>query len=127
VTKELKNYPKNVDVIPFAENLEDIYNNGKVCICPMFRGTGMKIKVVEAMVYGIPVVCSERGINGLPDKTLSGCLVADEPEEFAQYLIKLTEDEHLYSECKSKIEQYYIRAFARDKYIALLEKVITGN
>ncbi len=127
VTKELTRLPENVDIISFAENLEDIYDNGKVCICPMFQGTGMKIKVVEAMAHGIPIVCNERGVDGLPDKTLSGCLVADGPEEFAQFLIKLTEDEHFYRECKSQIEQYYRRVFARKKYIALLEKALTGN
>ncbi len=127
VTKELEAIPDNVGIIPFAEDLEDIYNNGKVCVCPMFRGTGMKIKVVEAMAHGIPIVCNERGVDGLPDKMLSGCIVADGPEEFAQFLIKLTEDEDFYRECKSQVEQYYRRVFSRKKYIALLEKVLTKN
>ena len=124
VTQEIKDYPQNVDVIPFAENLNDIYANSSVCICPMFHGTGMKIKVVEAMAHGIPIVCTERGVDGLPDKMLSGCLVTNTPDEFAQYLVKLVQDNEFYLACKQKIENYFTIIFDRERYVALLRNVL---
>ena len=127
VTKEIKNYPQNVDVIPFVEDLEDIYGNSKICICPMLRGTGMKIKVVEAMAHGIPVVCNERGVDGLPDKMLSGCLVTDDPEVFAQYLIKLVQNNDFYHDCKQTIECYYKTIFSRRQYIDLLKRTLRNK
>jgi len=127
VTKELKDYPHNIDVIPFAENLEDIYDNGKVCICPMFRGTGMKIKVVEAMARGIPIVCNSRGVDGLPDKTLSGCLVTDNAKEFAEYLIHLRGDGKFYRKCSEEIELYYQKIFSRRQYVELIQNLGEGN
>lgn len=127
VTKEVKNYPQNVDVIPFAEDLKDIYYNSRICICPMFRGTGMKIKIVEAMAHGIPVVCNERGVDGLPDKTFSGCLVTNDPEGFAHYLMKLAQDDEFWGRCKRQMETYYRTIFDRDKYVNLLRNVLGGE
>jgi glycosyltransferase involved in cell wall biosynthesis len=52
--------------------------------------------VVEALSYGMPVVCNTRGIDGLIDKTNNGCLVSDDPVEFANNIMKLLTDEPEY-------------------------------
>ncbi|MGN7818666.1 glycosyltransferase [Chitinophaga sp. 22536] len=83
---------KNITLVPFAEDLSEYYLASKVVICPMLSGTGVKIKVVEAMLFGLPVVCNERGMDGLPDKNNCGCLVTQDPREFAGYILKLLED-----------------------------------
>lgn len=112
----------NVDVIPFAPDLDEIYDQVKVTICPMFRGTGMKIKVVEAMAKGVPVVCNERGVDGLPDKTLNGCLVTQDAKQFAGYINQLCSDEAYYRTKVEEIQKYYNSVFNRDKYYELLIK-----
>ena len=113
----------NIEVIPFAESLDDIYDNSKICICPMFQGTGMKIKVVEAMAKGIPVVCNERGVDGLPDKSMSGCLVTQEPECFASYIHKLLSDQEYYSAVSGQTKEYYSKVFDRQDALRKIKKV----
>ena len=81
----------------------------------MFRGTGIKIKVVESMENGLPVVCTERGVDGLPDKTECGCLVAEDEKDFAEYINKLISDEKFYNEVSQKIKNYYNKIFDREK------------
>lgn len=113
----------NIEVIPFAESLDDIYDNSKICICPMFQGTGMKIKVVEAMSKGIPVVCNERGVDGLPDKSMSGCLVTQEPECFASYIHKLLSDQEYYYTVSETSKEYYSKIFDRQEALRKIKKV----
>lgn len=127
VTTELGRIPANVETISFAEDLEDIYKNGKICICPMLRGTGMKIKIVEAMAYGIPVVCTGKGVDGLPDKARSGCLVTDNPDDFARYLIKLVKDPAYYDRCRKQIQSYYREVFSREKYVSLMREILADT
>ena len=115
-TKEIHVSYTNVDIIQFVPNLDDIFKDIKVSVCPMFKGTGMKIKVVESMEKGIPVVCNERGVDGLPDKTECGCLVTEDPKEFAEYINKLVEDKEFYDEISEKIRKYYDKIFDREKY-----------
>jgi glycosyltransferase involved in cell wall biosynthesis len=89
-------YPK-ITKIPFAENLDSFYQEARVAICPMLTGTGVKIKVVEALSYGLPVVCNTRGVDGLLNKTDNGCMVTDDPKEFATNIHVLLNDENIYN------------------------------
>jgi len=94
----------NIIAVNFAEDLSIYYQKAKVALCPMLTGTGMKIKVVEALSYGLPIVCNTRGIDGLINKTDNGCLVSDDPVEFANNIIKLLTDE---SEYKKQAENAF--------------------
>lgn len=93
-------YP-NVDKIHFAPDLGEMYAKSRIAICPMLEGTGIKLKVLEALSFGLPVVCTQRGIDGLPNKLNNGCLLSNTSEEFASNIIKLLTDNQLYEE-KSK-------------------------
>ena len=115
-TNNINRSYSNVDIIQYVPDLEEVFENIKVSICPMFRGTGIKIKVVESMEKGIPVVCTERGVDGLPDKTECGCLVTEDPKEFAEYINKLVKDKYFYDETSEKIKKYYDKIFDREKY-----------
>ena len=76
------------------------------------------------MEKGIPIVCTERGVDGLPDKTECGCLVTEDPKEFAEYINKLVRDKDFYDETSEKIKKYYNKIFDREKYTKLIEKVL---
>ncbi|GAA4097480.1 glycosyltransferase family 4 protein [Mucilaginibacter panaciglaebae] len=86
-----------IEQIAYAESLDDYYAASKIALCPMLTGTGVKVKVVEALAHGLPVVCNLRGIDGLPNKRLNGCLVSDDPEVFAQNIVALLNDKEFYA------------------------------
>lgn len=97
----------NVTQIDYAASLDEIYCRTDVVICPLLNGTGMKIKVIEAMSRGIPVVCTSRGVDGFPDKTCNGCLVADTPADFASYLTRLAHSAEFYNLCRERVVDYF--------------------
>lgn len=115
---------ENVEIIPFAPDLDEIYENAKVAICPMFGGTGMKVKVVESMAKGLPVVCNERGVDGFPDKNECGCLVTQDAGQFAEYLTRLVEDQEFYEQTLEKANRYYDTYFNVEKYRDLVKKTL---
>jgi len=96
ITDFVAEYP-NVTKVRFAPSLQVYYQKAKIALCPMVSGTGLKIKVVEALSYGLPVVCQPRSIDGLWNKSENGCLVANEPELFASHCIQLLNDEPFYN------------------------------
>ena len=55
----------------------------QVCIVSNFVGSGMKIKLVEAMSYGRACVSTRTGHQGLMDAAEKAVLLADTGEEFA--------------------------------------------
>ena len=98
---------KNIEKIEYVKDLADFYTNTKITICPMLSGTGLKIKVVESLSYGIPVVCNERGVDGLLNKINNGCLATNNPTNFANYILKLLNDPSYYRLHTSYAKEFF--------------------
>lgn len=60
-----------------------------VCVVPLLSGSGMKIKIAEAMAVGKVVVTTYKGAEGMPEGMDLHLYVADDPMEFAQLVVAL--------------------------------------
>jgi glycosyltransferase involved in cell wall biosynthesis len=49
----------------FVEDLEEFYRRGTLFVAPLPEGGGIKIKILEAMARGIPVVTTPVGAEGI--------------------------------------------------------------
>ncbi|AZB11817.1 glycosyltransferase [Chryseobacterium sp. G0162] len=94
-----EDYP-NVIKYGIVDDLQEFYNHARVAICPMLSGTGVKIKVLEALSYGLPVVTNRRGVDGLINKKNNGCLVSQNPVEFSKAIHQLMNDHVFYENVK---------------------------
>lgn len=122
ITKHIED-KENIDKILFAPTLDAYYNKSKISICPMLQGTGVKVKVVEALSFGLPVVCNERGIDGLPNKIDNGCLVTDNPEEFASNICDLINDKEKYIKYKEQSIKMFLSVFDKKLVYRKLDKI----
>lgn len=57
---------------------------------PLTMGSGTKVKVLEAMALGIPVVSTREGVEGLLDR--GGVVVEDDDEAIAAATVALLDD-----------------------------------
>lgn len=87
----------NVHKIRFVDDLGSMYAKSRIAICPMLSGTGIKVKVVEALSFGLPIVCSPRGVDGLLNKVNNGCTIAENEKQFASAISHLLNDTVLYA------------------------------
>lgn len=113
----------NVEKVKYVEDLNEYYNDSKIAICPMLSGTGLKIKVIEAMSYGLPIVCNERGVDGLFNKTNNGCLVSNELCQFADNIHKLLENDLFYKTNANLSKQYFIENNSINTVYQKLDKI----
>ncbi|MCY1457399.1 hypothetical protein D9M71_746990 [compost metagenome] len=90
----------------------------------MLEGTGIKIKVIEALSYGLPVVGTERAIDGFPSKISNGCLVTDNPEFFRDQIMSLLQNESSYQEMKIQAEVYFKNNFSEEKAIEKWKNIL---
>lgn len=106
---EFNNVARNLGIerIEFAEDLDELYAKTHMSICPLQGGTGMKIKTIDSMSRGVPVVSTSYGVDGFPDKLENGCLVSDCPENFAAYIDRMIEDKSFYDKQCRKTAEYF--------------------
>ncbi|PXY40737.1 glycosyl transferase group 1 [Flavobacterium cheongpyeongense] len=114
---------ENIHNINYLDDLEDVYSVSKIAICPMLSGTGVKIKVIEALSYGLPVVCNERGVDGLLNKTNNGCLVTNNEVIFAAYIEKLVLDEEYYNYHSLLAKDYFLNNHEKSKIYEKLDEI----
>jgi len=85
----------HVEFTGFVPDLRTVYESSRVVIVPLRFGAGVKNKTVEALQYGVPVVTTSIGAEGIDVPAgLAPMVVADDPAEFATAVIRLLTDGH---------------------------------
>ena len=69
-----------------VEDLATFYRQIDLAINPVQFGTGLKIKNVESLAFGKPLVTTESGATGMSERALTGCLVARNFQEMSSQL-----------------------------------------
>jgi glycosyltransferase involved in cell wall biosynthesis len=67
-------------------SVSEWYDRAHVAIVPVFEGSGTRLKIVEAMAYGRPVVSTRLGAEGLPVRAPEHYLEAETAAAFAAAL-----------------------------------------
>lgn len=115
---------ENIEKVFFVDDLKTYYHASKIAICPMLKGTGIKIKVVEALSFGIPVVGTEKAIDGFLDKKNIGCMVNDNEQKLAEIITNLINNESDYLQLKHEAQEFFKNNFSERKSIELWKKAL---
>jgi glycosyltransferase involved in cell wall biosynthesis len=96
------------------------------CIVPLRHGGGTRLKILEAMALGTPVIATSIAAEGLcvtPDKNI---LLADTPKEFSTQTIRLLNDSRLRDELSINGRELVEKYYGWDAIGAAFEKIIIG-
>ena len=67
----------------------------RLCIVPLRVGGGTRLKALESMAIGTPVVSTSKGVEGLALTPEHDVLIGDDPETFARQVARLLDDDTL--------------------------------
>jgi glycosyltransferase involved in cell wall biosynthesis len=119
-----------IEYLGWVDKLEDVLNQSSVAIAPVRIGTGTKLKILELMWHGLPMVVSKNAASGTPAEK-GGALVADSAESFAQNTIHLLEDNLArisMRDCAwTLLEMEHCGQRAHEAVVSLFEKIATGK
>ena len=91
------------------------YEDADIVINPMTMGTGLKIKSIEALSFGRPLVASPVAVEGLPGAPGDlPCIVAGTPDEWVDALSRLSQEENLRAGLATRAVAY-IREYVRQQ------------
>lgn len=100
-----------VDVPEYVDNLEEHLEDAGVWVVPLFAGSGITVKILTALSYGLPVVTTSIGCEGIVAQSGREPLIAEGADAFAEAVIVILESEEL---TRSLSEQR--RALVVNKY-----------
>jgi glycosyltransferase involved in cell wall biosynthesis len=113
---------KGVEVLGYVADLKPLYDAARVCVAPLRFGAGVKGKVGQSMAYGLPVVATSIGAEGMRLPNGEHLLVADDPEAFAEHVINLLRDDALWTRTQAQARNYVEMQFS---VAAVTERVET--
>lgn len=118
VTEEIKalEQPGNGIIVKgfvSEEELSELYRTCRLVVVPLRYGAGVKGKVVEAIYNGAPIVTTSVGSEGIPGVE-DVLLVEDQPEAFANTVVKTYSDTGKLRELAEKTQSYIRDHFSID-------------
>ncbi|GGI22893.1 glycosyltransferase family 4 protein [Pedobacter mendelii] len=91
---------ENVFVPGYIEDVSEYFLKSKVFIAPLRYGAGMKGKIGQSLEFGLPIVSTSIGAEGMNLIHENNVLIADEADDFANEVIRLYQNENLWKEIK---------------------------
>jgi GT2 family glycosyltransferase len=91
-----------VEIRGFVEDIREPLTRYAVFVCPVRSGSGVRVKLLEAFASGIPVVSTRIGAEGLARQHGEFCLLADQPEAFAEKVLQVFDDPALAAEMAAR-------------------------
>lgn len=110
----------------FVADLPSFYREIRVAVAPIRFGAGVKLKTVEALQYGVPVVATSVGAEGLDAIAGDALAVHDDAAAFADALIRLLTDADAWRARRAAVERVVTaHRGAAPGWPALLAAVLT--
>lgn len=78
-----------------VESSRNFYEKHGIFVIPLLSGSGMRIKVLEAMAYGKAIIGTSVAVEGIPVVDGENGYIADNPADFAKKLNELVTDKLL--------------------------------
>ena len=90
----------NIILHGYIQDITPQFLTHKMMVAPLRYGAGVKGKIGQAFEYGLPVVTSSTGAEGMYLKHNKNALLADDAAEFAEHIIKLLSDKQTWQTLK---------------------------
>jgi glycosyltransferase involved in cell wall biosynthesis len=105
--------PEAVSVTGFVPDLTPLLRRTAVMIVPVLAGSGMRVRILEGLARGMPIVTTSLGLEGIEARIGLDLLVADSATDFAAAVVALLRDPErqtrLGAAGRQLVEDYYDR------------------
>jgi polysaccharide biosynthesis protein PslH len=119
--------------LKLAENLahpSEFFSQAAVMVYAPSSGSGMKVKVMESMAYGVPVVTTWEGVEGIDYQNGRECWVGETDEELAGKVCGLLQNsaqrQQMRDAARALIEQCYSPRPVVDKMVVVYQQLIAA-
>jgi polysaccharide biosynthesis protein PslH len=118
----------SVELTGYVGDIREPVCEAAVCVAPLRQGWGTRLKILEAMALGTPVVSTTKGAEGLSVTDGEDIIIADRPDEFAARTLRLLKDPaertRLATNARRLVEAQYDWASIGSRFASLVEETV---
>ena len=113
-----------VRMVGWVPTVEPWFAAARLSVLPLLSGAGTKRKLIQSLVSGTPAVTTSVGAEGFDLVPGQDILVADDPDTFAGHIIRLVDDDGLWSSLSAAGRAAIARSHGADPARQALRTVI---
>ena len=76
----------------FVDDIDGVLRDAHLLIVPLRSGGGIRVKIIQAMSAGVPVLSTSKGCDGIGAEDGRDIIIRDEPGAFAEEIVKAARD-----------------------------------
>ncbi|MBN1400690.1 MAG: glycosyltransferase, partial [Anaerolineae bacterium] len=103
---ELAQKEPAVQVMGYVPDPTPLLAQTAAFIVPLRSGAGMRVKILDAWRWGVPIVSTQLGAEGISARDGEHLLLADEPRVFAQAVLRLLMEPETRARLRSNGQQW---------------------
>ena len=119
---------ESMNLTGHVDDVRPVLGSSRVSVVPLRQGSGTRLKILEAMAAGTPVVTTTKGAEGLDAVDGEHLLLADDAEVFADKTLWLLRNETLrqtlVKNARGFVEQRYNWGQIGRQFVEMLEETI---
>lgn len=116
----------NLDVTGYVADPRPYLEETAVFVVPLLAGGGMRVKIVDAWTWGMPIVSTTIGAEGIEIEPGTNMLVADMPQAFAEAVIRLLLDSQEQNRLAEAGRHWVVRRYNWRTVYQLWDRVYEG-
>lgn len=113
-----------IELTGYVEDIRTVLESSAACIIPLRQGGGTRLKILEAMAAGVPVVSTSIGAEGIEAVPGKHLLIADEPFEFANVVGQVLGDDSLNRNLRTAARDLVEEKYSWKKISVLFSDII---
>lgn len=113
-----------VDFTGYVSDLRPLFEKALVYVAPLRFGAGIKGKIIEAANYGVPVVTTSIGAEGIGLVDGMDILVADNAPLLCESIVKLHRSPELWEKLRNNGHRYVERNFSQSAFRTRIDDVM---
>ena len=108
----------------YLPDVKPVVADSDVCVVPLRVGGGTRLKIIQSLALGTPVVSTAKGAQGLDVTPERDILIADAPRAFAEQVVRVVNDRGLRARLSANGKELVARRYTWDRIAQQLDALL---